>query len=364
MRDRAKALPRPGISCRIRACSVFVLLGSLAACEIPTEAPILDTRWAAPVESTRFGVADLLPASVSLTTEGDAFVVDFAPVSFGATLGSLCGPCTLADGFTVPKPAFSDDLGSSVGFPAQVSSVTVEDGSIRIEVYNGFNFDPIRPGGGAFGSLAIALTDAVDGDLLGSYLVDGVDTAFGAGTTLDVMIPLLPVTLDGAIEALLTLDSPAGDPVTVDADAEIGVTASVAGLRVSEVAIDVSGESVALENANLDLDDVGSDLSDRVMAGALLLDVRNPFGVGADFQLSIDGSGFSTIEHDPAIAGDAEESLRIDFTDQEIRDILRSPSVSLSGGAVVDPAAGVVRVRPGQELEIEASLDIEIRIGG
>ena len=103
---------------------------------------------------------------------------------------------------------------------------------------------------------------------------------------------------------------------------------------------------------------------DRVIAGSLRLDVRNPFGVGADFQLTIDASTFPAIQHQPSIVGAAEESLRIDFSQQQIQDILTAPSVSLNGGGTVDPSAGIVRVRPGQQLEVEAALDFELRIGG
>ena len=358
-------LPRLGKVCRIGTAAVaWTLAFGAAGCDIPTEPPILETSWSAPIESTQFGVDDLLPASVTLTADTSAFTVSFAPVFFSASLADVCPPCALANGLTVPKPAFADSIGDSVDLPARVASATVEGGSIRVEVTNGLNFDPIRPAAGAFGSLTVVLTDGADGDMLGSGVVSGVATSFAPSSTVTMVIPLQASEVDGSIDAAVLIDSPAGDPVTVDSSLRISVVASVDQLRVTEVAVDVSGEAVSLDPSTFDLGDVGEELFDRVIAGSLRLDVLNPFGVGADFQLTIDGSTFPTIQHQPSIVGAAEESVRIDFSSQEIQGILAAPSVSLSGGGTVDPAAGIVRVRPGQELEVEATLDFELRIGG
>lgn len=362
MREREEPFPRVGNVCRFAA--TLALIVGAAGCDIPTEPPILDTSWSAPIESTRFGVDDLLPVSVSVTADTSAFAVSLAPVSYSASLASVCPPCALANGLTVPKPAFSDSIGDRVDLPARVASATVEGGSVRVEITNGLNFDPLRPAAGAFGSLTVVLADGFDGDPLGSGMVSGVAAAFAPGTTIAMVIPIQQAEVDGAIEAGVLIDSPAGDPVTLDASLRISVTASVEELRVSEVAVDVSGEAVNLDPSTFDLGDIGEDLVDRVISGSLRLDVLNPFGVAADFQFSIDGSTFSTIQHQPSIVGDAEESVRIDFTSQQIRDILAAPSVSLTGGGTVDPAAGIVRVRPGQELEVQAALDFELRIGG
>jgi hypothetical protein len=334
------------------------------ACDIPTTAPIVDTRWVVPVESTRFGVGELLPGAVSITGDSSAFVIDFAPVSFSASLATLCSACTIADGLTVPKPAFSDGFGSQLDFPSRISSVTILDGALRVRITNGLNFDPLRPANGVFGSLSIQLTDGSDGEAVGELFVDGAVRSLAPGTTLDLVLPFEPVTLDGVLETSVSIVSPAGDPVGLDSNLPLSVSASVEALRISEVAIDVSGESVSLDPASFDLDDIGDELTDRVLSGALVLDVQNPFEVGAGFQVSIIGSTFAAIQRVLSIQGLAGESIRVDFTGSEIRNILSAPSVQLGGGAVVDGAAGIIRVRPGQELVLDASLDLELRIGG
>ena len=340
----------------------LVALGA-SACEYPTSAPIVETRWAAPIESTRFGVGDLLPGDVTIAPDSSAFIVDFDPVSFGTSLGAICPPCAFANGATVPKPAFSDNFGSTVSFPPEVTSVTILDGSVLVQITNGLNFDPINPGG-ATGSFSIELRDGADGDLVASAFVDGATTPFPPGTTLDVVLPFQPVVLDGALEADIAVDSPLGDPITIDSSLSISVTATVDQVRVSEVAIDVSAESVTLDPVSLDLDEIGEEIQDRVESGALVLDVVNPFGVGADFQISVDGPTMATLQKSVSVTGAATEELRIEFTQDEIRSVLGETSVSLTGGSTVDPAARIVRVQPGEELVLDALLDFVVRVGG
>jgi hypothetical protein len=128
-----------GRSCR----PPLLLAGSLAlaltsGCDYPTDLPALDTRWVVPTEETRFGVDELLPGSVSLTPDLSAFVVDFDPVTFAESLGTLCAACALANGQNVPKPPFLGQFSSAVA-PSSLVSVTAD---IRKRVSGGLEFGP------------------------------------------------------------------------------------------------------------------------------------------------------------------------------------------------------------------------------
>lgn len=342
-----------------------VLMGLFLAtgCDIPTAPPVLDQRWIIPAEETRFGVGDLLPAEVTISADSSAFLVDFDPINFAASLADLCAGCALADGLTVPKPAFVGAVQSSIGLPAEVASIGVESGSVTIDVMNGFNFDPIRPGGGNFGSVLLTITDVADGDTVGTAVVDGAVTAFPAATTLQVDVPLMAVSVDGSLQATITLDSPAGDPVTVDANGSLAIDAAPNAIRVSDVDVDVSGEAVTLDEVSLSLDDVGEEIRDRIMSGALIVEVQNPFAVGGDFQIDLDGPTIAPIQKSVVIGADPEVEVDVDFTQNEIQSLLGSPSVSLSGGATIDSGAGVINVTPGQELLVRTWIDFELRIG-
>lgn len=344
--------------------AAFAVLAVTAGCDIPTELPEFENRWIVPAEETRFGVDELLPGDVSLAPDSAAFIVDFDPITFSESLGSICAGCAAADGFTVPKPAFIGGFSSTLGFPPEVTAVDVVSGSVQLAIFNGFNFDPIRPANGVFGSMELTFTDEADGDIVGTLVIEGEDQAFAAGSTLMTSVVLGAASIEGGIEATVVLDSPTGDPVTVDASAELSVVATPMDVRVASVEIDVAGENVDFDPVDLDLDDVDQDLIDRVISGSFVLDVVNPFAVAADFDLEISGPTIATIEKSASIGPDPESSLTITFTGDEIRSFLGEPNVVLSGGAVVDTGAGTIVVNPGQELILEAALDLVIRIGG
>lgn len=365
MRSSRRSRFGPGTRFWIRAdFAALTLVAMLAACDIPTELPEFENRWIVPVEETRFGVDELLPGDVTLAPDGAAFIVDFDPITFSESLGILCAACAASDGLTIPKPAFIGGFSSTLGFPPEITAVDVVGGSVQLEIVNGFNFDPIRPASGVFGSMEITFTDEADGDVLGMLLIDGEDQAFAAGSTLTTSVVLGAASIEGGIETTIQLDSPTGDPVTIDASDELSVDAIPVDVRVSSVEINVSGQNVDLDAVDLDLEDVDQDLIDRVISGSFVLDIVNPFAVAADFDLQISGPTIATIQKSASIGPDPESSVTISFTGDEIRSFLGQPNVVLTGGAVVDTGAGNIVVNPGQELILEAALDLVIRIGG
>jgi hypothetical protein len=348
-----------------RSLAGAAVIGLLAACDFPTDLPRVQSRWVVPAEETRFGVAELLPGDVSVSADSSTFIVTFDPVGFSQTLAELCGvACVAADGLTVPKPPFTGNVASQVDFPPEVFAITVVDGTVVLEVTNGLGFDPIRPAAGVFGSVTMRVTDDADGDVLSELVVSGTTTSFASGTTLSRSLVLAPTDVNGSLVASVVLDSPLGDPVTVDASAEVAVVATPGTIRVSAVAVDVSSESVALDPVDLDVGDIDADVEGRVVEGAFLLDVTNPFGVGADFDLTISWPSGGPILRSASITPAASSQVRIAFTGDEIRSFLGEDSVVLTGDAVVDAAAGTVTVTPGQELVLKASMDLTLEIGG
>jgi hypothetical protein len=343
--------------------SGFLLLFAFAACEIPTEPPAVEQRWIVPADETRFGVSKLLPSDVTLNAAGTAFVVDFDPVTFSASLGSLCAPCAAAHGLTVPKPAFLGSFSSNVDFPPQVHSVTVVSGQVALTIRNDFNFDPIRPAAGVFGRITVRITDSADGDLLGTLVIDGTTTPMPPGTALNRTLSLGAATVNGGLLATVQVDSPLGDAVTMNASLRVTATATPSNVLVSAVAIDVRGRVVDFDAVSLDVEDIDDDLVERIVAGGFRLRITNPFGVGAAFQLTIDGPTIAPIQKGASI-GPATAMVSIAFTAAELRSFLGEPGVVLSGRATVDPAAPIITVRPGQELVLSGELDLTIRIGG
>jgi hypothetical protein len=353
---------RPSRS-RVRL-TCLIAATALVGCEFPTELPLIDTRWVVPAEETRFGVAELLPGEVTLTPDEGAFLVDFDPVTFSANLGSLCAACIAANGLTVPKPPFIDGFESDIDFPTEVSAVTIVSGQVQIAIQNGLNFDPLRPTAGMFGEITITIEDSADGDVLGTLVIDGAATAMTAGATLNRTLDLGAGTVNGGLLTTVDVTSPAGDPVTINTSLQISATATPTNVVVSSVAIDVGGRSVDLDPVDLDVEDIDSDISDRVQEGAFVLHVTNPFSVGASIQITIDGPGIVPIQKAANIGAATSSTVTLSLTAAEIQSFLGRSNVVLTGGAVIDPAAPIISVTPGQELVLSGDLDLTLRIGG
>lgn len=364
---RARILPNPESDNRFRGVTLFagvLITTGLAGCEYPTAAPIVETRWVVPSEDTRFGVAELLPGAVTLAPDSSAFLVDFDPVIYAETLGSLCPACAVADGLTVPKPPFIADFSETLTFPDEVYAVSIESGAVVLEVVNGLNFDPIRPSATARGEITVTITDSSDGDVLGSLVIDGNDRAFPPSTVLVETLTLSAATIDGELTATALVNSPLGDDVTMDQTLGISVTVSPVDIRVTSVDVDVSARPVSLDPVGLEVQDVDPDLADQVVVGALNLDVVNPFGVAGSFEISISGPTIATLTKSASIGPEPSSSLQVAFTGEEVRSFLGQPDVILSGGAILDPGAGIITVAPGEELVLSAELDVTLRIGG
>lgn len=364
---RFRPCPRPSAAARpfrtstyLAACAATAVL---AGCDIVTaleDLPIIDTRWVLPADETRFGVADLLPSAVSITTTEDAFLVNFAPVTFSETLGGLCPACIPANGLNVPKPPFAESFESALAFPSDVSSATVVSGSIGLQLFNGTNFDILRPAAGAFGTIQITIEDDADGDVLGTLTIDGTVTPFPGGSTLVRSIALSSATVNGSLSATVDVVSPLGDAVTIDITDQLSATATPTDIEVSSVTVDVAGRTVSLEPVDLELD-LPDEVVDAVQGGSVLVDVINPFGVAVDMDLTIDGPDFAPILKSVALTSAPSSTLTVDFTVAELQAILGASSAVLTGIGAVDPGAGPITVTPGQELIITTEIDVTLR---
>ncbi len=361
-----RTLPRQAPRILKSTLGLAALTMAMTACDIPTGAPTIESRWVIPAETTRFGVGQLLPGQVTLTPDSSAFLVDFDPVVFSETLANLCPPCLLLTGTTVPKPAFFGEFSALAVFDPRLESFTVLDGEVQVEIVNGLNFDPLNPANGAVGSLTLNLSDSADDDLLGTLRIDGTTTPLPAGTTLVRSVPLLPGTVEGDLEVTAVVDSPTGDPVTLEAFLAVSVTVTARSVRVSTVRADVSGESVTLDAVELGVEEVDREFTDRIVSGALVVDVVNPFGIGADLSVAIrdESSGGAYVEKAAAISTAPESRVRLEFSPDELRSFLGRPGVLLTGEAAVDPAAGVITMDPGEELVLQASFDLILEVGG
>ncbi|GMV04843.1 MAG: hypothetical protein AMXMBFR53_11230 [Gemmatimonadota bacterium] len=336
---------------------VLALLGlaALAACDVPTEAPILEQRWVLPVENTTISVNELLPAGV--TASGNSFSVSVSPFSTSRTLGELCGaPCVATQGLTVPSPAFNASFTVSQSLPAKVSAAALQSGAVTIAITNGFNFDPLANGG----TLKVTVTDGVGGRPLG-------EASFAApmnpGGTKSAALTLSAGAVGATLVASVAVQSPGGQLTTIENSQRLTVNATPGAILVSSATVNVANESVTFDAVDLDVEDIDSEISDRIENGSILLTITNPFGVSLGAQADITYPG-GKISKTLNIAGSATSTATLSYDGAEFRTFLGKSGVKFTGSGTVSSSAGNITVTPGQKAVIDAKIDLTLRIGG
>ncbi len=343
---------------RLASCAPvpLLLLALAAGCDFPTSLPKWDTQWLVPVRTTSLPVTQLLPTSVGTSADGLSFVVSVAPITISRSLGELCSACGAVNGLIVPKPAFSASVSDTLRLPSDVAGATLVGGPMPSSISNGFNFDPIRPSATARGTLALTLSSGAA--TAGALTLSGATDSVPAGSTTTRAIPLTTgAAVTGKIAAVLAINSPAGDPVRIDAGQRFGVTVSPQTVRVSDVTVAVTGKSVSIQPVELSVSDIDQSLVDRVRAGALVLNIVNPFGVTGTLTMTISGPGVTIRK--PVQLGTGSTTQRVPFTEDEIRSILGKSGVSFTASGSVN-AAQPVKLTPSQAVQVTAQLELTL----
>lgn len=353
------------LALRERAILAAILLP--AACELPSEAPILDSRWVVPGKETSVSVSELLPAGVTTGTPPDAFAVEIAPTTVDRTLGELCSTCAAVDGAVAPKPAFQADWDTRTGLPLDVVDGELSSGSVTITVENGFAFDPLRPGGGETGTMTFDLVSSAGpgepGRSVGFVELDGAVTSLPPGGSVSRQVDLESGTVEPELTILIHLDSPEGDPVRIDTGEIVRVSAVPDPVLMSSLSLVVTDRFVVSETVALDVGDVDRNVVDRLVRGDFILEVDNPWTVEMALSLRIVGAGIPTITK-PVTIPPGSSTRRVSFTGEELRSFLGREGVVLEGDGVANTTDGSVTVAPAQSLRVVNDLDLTVRIGG
>ncbi len=347
----------------LRSAAVLATVLTLGACDFPTEAPIFQSRFVIPTDSTALSVSQLLPASI--TVVGNNFQLALAPVTINRTLGQLCAACVPFNGQTVPYPGFTANVPATISIPADVASAVVSSGAINLSILNTFGFDPLHPPGGpTTGNMTVTLTNG--GRTLGSTVITG---PFPTGTTKTATVPIAPGALSGTgpIDITLAITSPPGglapaNFVTLNTNGGFAMTATPANVQISSANVAVANKQVSVTDVTLDLSEIDADLTERVVSGAIILKMSNPFAVSGTLNLTITGDGVSIPAKQVAIAA-GTTTQRVEFTGAELKQIL-GKDVTLRISGTVNSAGGFVTLTPSQILSIKTSLDLVLQIGG
>lgn len=336
----------------------------LAACDIPTSAPINDMRWVVPSQSTVIAVSNILPSGVAILGDSSGFTVSASAASVTRALSQDCAACAAANGFVAPKPAFTGNASAGTPLPSDVASAALTGGTLQVNVTNNYTFDPIRPSAAAGAARGYAVITVTNGTtVIGKDSVDGAVFALPAnGGSLARSIPLSG-TITGAspITMSVVLNSPAGDPVLIDASKTIVVSATPANLKVATATVSVVNKTVSA-STNLDLTGIDSTIITHVQSGGLLLTVVNPFNVSGTLTLRLTpAGGAAVVKSVPLTTGISTPSVT--FSQAEIKSLL-GHAVTVTFGGAVNSTGGNVIISPKQVVSVTAKLDLSIEVGG
>lgn len=348
-----------------QASALAVGLG--VGCNVPTDAPVIDSRWLFEVHSTTIGVEGLLPDSVSI--DDGAFAVEATPVAASEDLGGLCPDCRTGPGGSVPKPAFSGSFEARASLPSGLSSGEVASGTVQLELVHNFGFDPIRPPGGAPGSLVATLTEETGGRVVARLELDGATDSLPPDASFSAMLPLAPGSIGGALSMRFEVESPAGGTsaahrVSINAQNHVRATATPMDVRLSSVRTDVLGRSASLEPAEVDVAGVDAGIVDRIQSGALVLEFANAFGAAMDAQLHIVQEADTVVSKPFKVTDGPNSTTSVELTADEFRAFLGKPGVMLAGSGVVTSPADGISLTPVMEVRIDGKIDLVLRIGG
>ena len=100
-----------------------------------------------------------------------------------------------------------------------------------------------------------------------------------AGSTVTKTLTLVSGTLDGPLAATTTVNTLGGQIALVQVAEAISVAATTNAVLVSEVVVDVPAQTVTFDPVDVDVQDIDSELTDRINQGTIILGVNNPFAV-------------------------------------------------------------------------------------
>ena len=114
---------------------------------------------------------------------------------------------------------------------------------------------------------------------------------------------------------------------------------------------------MTIQAAQLNVSDIDASLVERVKAGALVLDITNPFGVTGPLTLRITGPGVNLTRS--VQLGSGQTTQTVPFTQEEIQSILGRSGVTFSATGAVG-ATQAVKLAPSQVVQLNAQLELTL----
>ncbi len=332
-----------------------------AACDVPTDAPLIEQEWQVTLDSIRLGIDDFLPAGIAFNQDSTRFLADYPGTVASASLAQMCGaPCAGFTGGTVPvKPAFRDTLDADFALATDLVSARVAGGAVSVELTHTLEFDPLSPDGAtATGYIVVRATSR--GAVVAEDSLDGADVRFTSADTLRPMLDLRDVAIGGQVHVEVLIYSPAGGPTRVGADDGLQARVEPGTVPFSSATVAMGSRSFGPYTERTELD-VDSTVVDHVESGALLLDVDNPLVVTGTMDVEFRLPTRTIRKSVPLQEGSYR--ARVEFTTTELRSLLASPGMDVVASGTATSATGTVTLEPGDRLRVAIQLEAILLLG-
>lgn len=341
---------------------ILALAGFVAtACDVPTEPPSWTQTWQVPADSITVGVAELLPADVTLNADSTAFQADVPGVTMQYTLSELCPSCPTGS-VIAPKPAFQETLSSSTPLPEDLVSAMLAGGSVNASFDHTFSFDPLRPSSDPTaerGFITVRITSA--GNVVASDSISGEDQGWDSTITLVPDLPIQPGLVEDSFAIELVVYSPAGDETEFSTSDELTLDFGTSTVLASEVTVAASSVAIEPVSTTFNFSGVDSTLVDQVESGAIIFDVMNPFAATGTLDVAFQGS-FPTIQRTVSVSQGTYADT-VAFSGPEARAILGADGVNVEASGSVSATGGTLTVTPTQRLVLDPVLEIVVLVG-
>ncbi|MGH7702611.1 MAG: hypothetical protein ACREMO_05930, partial [Gemmatimonadales bacterium] len=252
-----------------------------------------------------------------------------------------------------------------VSFPSKVDSVVLAPGNTaRIQIRNGFSFDPIRPAGGPTGRIVSTLV-AAGNDTLAADTLDGATMAFGAGVTL-LRTVALPSgrAFGGPIAVVQQVASPAGTGlVAIDTTQQLGLTTPSKTYTVASATVQVVNDSVGSAASTLDLGNVDDQVRDRVDSARVEITTQNPLPIAGTFTLHFQEMGADVIGAKNIALVTGAQTTAVPLLGAEIRTLLGKTITVSFNGKVSGTGGGAVTVLPTDQVGISSQVFLHLALG-
>jgi hypothetical protein len=335
------------------ACSALAAL-ALVACDFPTEAPIFEPRFLLPIDSTLMPVGQFVPASVAV--RGDSFAIALPRARVSHSLAQLCTPCRTIAGITTAKPGFTSTITVDVPLPEDVNSITGASGTITVELTHDFNFDLLRPGPGASGSISLAVS--VDGVQISDDSILGSARSFAPRSTINNTISFrLPGTAT-ALTVTATIASPQGAPTRLNNSDSLQLTVTPGVILASAINVNVTDRDVRAQQLEIDLTNLDESVDDHIKFATMRLNIFNPFPVFGTLIATFTGAGVRVAPKSFALVP-FKSTQTVALTVPELKSMTGNVVTCSVIGVVNGPRGGVTLI-PARALSIAIQLDMTV----